>query len=812
MTQTIAPKPANAATRILGAKWFPIAVIALVAIAYFLPYLNFNSVLLGSDDGPRGWHTYGDFGHGPKSFADRWAPLNGGTAMMEQRFGSFISPMYPLHLILPKYAQRVIEYIFWMFAAGLLMFGYLRQVAVSRSVSLVAAIAFMLAPAFLSNVFTGHYVKMEVIALLPGIMLLTERMLRKVSLVDLVALPALLALDVYSRHLQLAFFTFLGVGIYFAARMTYSFVRKETPLPEALKRTGMFAAAWVIFTLITSMNTFPSVHHADTISKRAGGVDYEYASSFALNPEEIVSFVEPDFLGWYDKYWGRNALKLNSEYFGGLIVLLAIMLFVMRKQSFDRVLLGLFCVGALLFALGEHTPFHRIVYSLVPGIKSFRAPSMMYIWFYFPAMVLAAYALHEILHIDWSKSPAMRKRVQIFALVTTGLSLVYAFGAGAFAQWWFSSIMPPAMQDQQHSQILTAALPSIKTGGFLVFLMVAGFLAALHFAVGGKLSRTVFLAIVLGILTVDLVRISLPFVTKCVQPKNFFVRQEKAEESIGAYLHRLDSGIYRVHNLLPLQKFYIRDIDLTYIFDDFTDQQYNSIIQDLQQLSYAMGRPEYASNPGIQRRFRNMLSFLDARYILSPTDMQVPGLEKVVGSGGLVIYKNPQAFARVHLSSKVIPADSAERAVKETFDRDTFVSDFAIVDARTWGSRQLDTLRDNSINDTVAVKLFDSRMGRIIADVSSSREQMLVVDENYVPGWTATLNGKPADVLPVNYAWKGVVVPRGKSTVEFVYDSPIAEKWRRVTLISGILFGLFALGVLGWEILRRVRTTPTRGA
>ena len=46
-----------------------------------------------------------------------------------------------------------------------------------------------------------------------------------------------------------------------------------------------------------------------------------FARSWSLHPEEVGSLVVPQFGGYQsarenNRYWGRNAAKLNSEYFG----------------------------------------------------------------------------------------------------------------------------------------------------------------------------------------------------------------------------------------------------------------------------------------------------------------------------------------------------------------------------------------------------------------------------------------------------------------------------------------------------------------
>jgi hypothetical protein len=799
---------AEAWQTITRAWWFYPVIFLCASLFYFAPFLTFDKIIMGTDDGPRGWFESGSQSHYIQGIFDKWSPLNGGTAIMERRFGRFINPVFPLYYILPKYQARVFEYIFWVFAAGLMMFWFLRTVKISRAVALVGGLGFMFAPALLSHIFPGHFAKMEVIALIPGIMAFAERMLTKFKLIDIVGLPILLALAIYSEHLQAAYFVFWGMGLYFAARMLYAFITRRIPLKDALLRTSGFSAALVIGGLLTAMNTFPSMYNTDVTSKRAGGVTYEYSSSFALHPEEALSFAEPDFVGWKETYWGRNMLKFNSEYFGVIFLILALGLFVIRKQDFAKYLLAILGIGALLFALGPNTPLHRLCYDFMPGIKSFRAPSMMYIWTFFASIALAAFALDELFSKPLTDNKKTQKRLFIFAGIAGAFFLIYLIGAGSIANSMLSGGADSISANQQRSQVLHQYLPRIQTGGFIILLLVAGFFAAAFLRVTAKISRTVFLGIVLCIVLIDAIRISRPFLDQATKPQSVFSRQEKGEASIGQFLLQQDKSLYRVYSMLGDSKLYIPGLNMTYVFDDFTAKQYNDIFQQLQTASYGLTQQEYRDNPIVQLRVRNILSLLNTKYLLSLSDINIPGLQLIVNSGNLRIYLNNSAFPRIYLADSVVAASDPQKELFERFDAPEFSRHLAIVDAAQWKRPELSAAVDSTIAEKIDIAQFDAPHGKIAATVASNREQVLVVGENFSPGWSATINGKPAEVFRVNYAWKGVVVPQGTSKVELTYDSPIAAKWRHVTAITAVLFLLFACIVVAWEI--KTATTVKR--
>jgi len=128
-------------------------------------------------------------------------------------------------------------------------------------------------------------------------------------------------------------------------------------------------------------------------------------------------------------------------------------------------------------------------------------------------------------------------------------------------------------------------------------------------------------------------------------------------------------------------------------------------------------------------------------------------------------------------------------------DAPLFKKNTVFVNKEIWGNRSLSPSVDSSITNNIDIITYDTRKGHAVVEVTSNCEQFLVVSENNNAGWKATVNGKPVDIIPVNYIAKGVVIPKGKSKVELVYNSPSAATWRKVTAISAVLFLLFVLYV-----------------
>lgn len=75
---------------------------------------------------------------------------------------------------------------------------------------------------------------------------------------------------------------------------------------------------------------------------------------------------------------------------------------------------------------------------------------------------------------------------------------------------------------------------------------------------------------------------------------------------------------------------------------------------------------------------------------------------------------------------------------------------------------------------------------------------LVVLADNWDKGWHAYWNGQPVPVLRANYAVRGVVVPAGNGTLEFIYQP--------ASLILGLwLAGLAVIVLAGWLIVINIR-------
>lgn len=108
------------------------------------------------------------------------------------------------------------------------------------------------------------------------------------------------------------------------------------------------------------------------------------------------------------------------------------------------------------------------------------------------------------------------------------------------------------------------------------------------------------------------------------------------------------------------------------------------------------------------------------------------------------------------------------------------------------------------------VKMTSYSPKKLTYDVNASDKGLVVFSEIYYPeGWTATIDGKPAEILRVNYLLRGLEVPKGSSKVEFTFDLPKFHSYNNISRITSLLILLLIAGA-GYFSLRK-RKEPQTG-
>ena len=82
------------------------------------------------------------------------------------------------------------------------------------------------------------------------------------------------------------------------------------------------------------------------------------------------------------------------------------------------------------------------------------------------------------------------------------------------------------------------------------------------------------------------------------------------------------------------------------------------------------------------------------------------------------------------------------------------------------------------------------------ADINLAKQNYVFFSVPFEGGWTAYVNGKPAEILKVNAGFMAVLAPEGSSRIEFKYETPGLKLGLLVTVIAALLSAVYIAIVL----------------
>ena len=790
--------------------WFPAALFALLSCVYFSGFIFSDKIVYGYDAYDRIETTFGEKLEALEQ--PLWNRLMGGFPMSEEMRPQYF-PAHLIYLFTSSYLRHLgWRYILTVFLAGWAMYLYLRELRVMRWAAVWAGVAYMSAPSFLSFTYAGHYAKMGVIALLPLMFFLLERGMRSGRIVYFAGLGAAIGIGAFSPHLQMLYYALLALGLYFLFRL-FQIFREERR--RGVLRAGCFALAVALGLGLGAEGLFPSYLYTKTESKRAAGEEGEgkspeeqlaFAQSWSLHPEEIGSLLVPEFGGFDDMagqrymYWGRNGMKTNSEYFGILVLLLALVAVPeMRRRPLALFMGGLFAL-VLAYALGRHAPVHWLAYHLLPGGKVLRTVGMAASVATFAACVLAGLGLQKLFEEEDAES-ALRRRLLYIGGALTGLALLVALAPRGVTDTWISLFYADIPSPKR--QILVAGYDWLARGGLLVALVAGVGTALLFFR-----RRIGLLPVVVGLCALALLdtwridRIFLKFSDPPSDPRGDNRRTVQ-------FLERQE-GLFRVFpvpdfELLRQPGFRLHGADLVTGHHDFTIQRYDRLLREFDTVTgllrekYRRGREVPYADEELLTAALPLLNLANARYIAAPRGIELRSelFPPVFEGERFRLYENRAALPWFYLVPSYRLVGEEEGAL-ELLGRGTLdLRRVALLERAPAG--ELGEANASTDGDRVEQLEYDPPGGHIRLRTVSTGARLLVVSENYHSNWRAYVDGREVEILRANYVWKGLYLPAGEHVVELRYRSPTLL-WSRAA--SGLSL-LAILGICGGALYRR---------
>lgn len=109
-------------------------------------------------------------------------------------------------------------------------------------------------------------------------------------------------------------------------------------------------------------------------------------------------------------------------------------------------------------------------------------------------------------------------------------------------------------------------------------------------------------------------------------------------------------------------------------------------------------------------------------------------------------------------------------------------------DSLNWWYGENEYYEDCKNRAAAACYSFEKDNYGFTAKINLSKENLVFFSVPYDKGWSATVNGKPADILQANVGFMAVRVPSGESEIRFDYRTPGLRLGQMISLCSLVVF------------------------
>lgn len=765
-----------------------LAVIAIGLLPFALPadteggfLFSPGKALFASDQlGAPGWRYYFEYLRHLK--VPLWQPYSlGGMPTFDAGFGD---SGYPLFILIGM-LMPIKTFISWCFVVHVLIAGLTayflvrRFFGIEKLLSVALATAYMLNTNFISHIHAGHTGKFYIMAWLPLALYFLLRSLRRdARWQHTLGLGLSIALILSPFHPQFAYFVLMGFFLVWAWRIFL--LLKAKRYPAAAVAATRFWAPILLGVGIAFFIFYPPTQWTKHFGVRGSGekTTYEHATSWSMHPEEAASLIVPEFTGLNEKYWGRNPFKLNSEYPGISVWFLGLLGLVLFRREKGRWfwLWGGVGLLSILFGLGAHTPLYRLFYAFIPGIKNFRAPSMMLFWLATALLVMSADTLFRLTRAD-KPIPAEQRRRWSKRLLQVGLGIAGAMVLagivpGAAFGIWDGLFGPDGASNLANRPGAQGAfaLGAIR-GGVLLGLLVMATRKWLF----ENVDTLRFGLALLAITAVDLMWVDANFI-RTYDPDRYLAA-EPATEYLEA--DTAQARVFGMPGAYDQAAMHYHRVNTT---DGWTDNEYTVYREyrgkDYQQNpNFMAGLKQNADGSVSGSAFLDMLNVKYLAY-------------KLPGDGTLRLAPNASVLGRAWFvpAWDTLPDSLALERMKDPgFDprRLALLSGAGLAPKAP---------AEGNAAVTASMRLGPHDYNHASWTVEAPSEGIAVFSELWFPHWRVSVDGKPAPLLRADYAFRGVKLEPGTHTVEFAYHSPWIALGLEVAALSAVLLALLSFG------------------
>lgn len=779
--------------------WDKIVIVLLLVLPllYFASFLSADKMIGGSD------YLIGGYPF-EKWILEQdelplWYPhVFAGIPVLGAPVGGPLAPLAQLREIIPPHVVLTLTFIIFFFLAGLGTYLYLKAIGLTKYTAFVGAVIYQ----FIGNLATapnaGHAGRAASIAMFPLMLFLIHSGLQKKRLLYFILFALAAAFAFFEGHFQITYYALLFILAY----VIYYLIayRKEYSKKQLLKIFGYGLAAVALLCLIMAAVWLPVLGGLGTAAR---GVErgYEYATSWAMPPREVIDLVIPAYSGILDNYWGMNSMKLHLEYFGLLALVFAIFTIIMYWKKPYVKFFFFALIPVFLVAIGGHTPVFRVFYTMIPGFKLIRAPALIFYLVSFGFVVLSAISFDNIFAMKQKTEDrkAFAKKFYIIASIMIGILLITGIvcvtGQGSIVQSMQRSLGPqlkaawgPQVAEYKLAK-LESNFPDFIGGIWRSFIFLLVIIAMIFISIKRKIKLWIFAITAVAITLVD----QLPLVSKYLPagpaPKTYY-----AADNAIRFIAK-DKSIFRV---FPTPWYeHSRDLHLLYHNIQSAGGYIPNPIQRYQE--YIGAGTSVMFSPANFMKYPQFLNMLNIKYLIGPTlpadvsqyDAQTQQAIREINKyfSNFTLAFRGQRYS-VFLNNNRLP-------------RAYIVNDYEVLS----GLEILNKLKSPDFDPRqvvilehdphlphpekklpfVTAEITSYKANKIVCTAASPYAGFLVFTDNWHPDWKVFVDGEQKKLYRANYTFRAVPLEPGKHEVVFAYISDYFNIGKIISIIAFVL-------------------------
>ncbi|RNC86311.1 MAG: hypothetical protein ED556_08435 [Winogradskyella sp.] len=704
-----------------------------------------------------------------------------------------------------RFLPRPADYLFLYFIGFYILLLCLK---VDFKLAALGALTFGFSTYLIIILGVGHNAKAHAIAYMPLVLSGIILTFRSYYIWGFLLTTVALGLEIVANHYQMTYYLLLLVLVLGLAYLVDAYRKKQ--LPHFLKSVGMLSIAAVLAVGLNATNIMATQEYvkestrgqsdltinADGSPKEVkDGLDPSYITEYSYGLAESFNLFIPKFMGGGSgedigkdsetykayvalgaspidaievsrnapMYWGDQTIVEAPAYVGAVIIFLFVLgLFLVKGR------LKWWLVGGTLLSLflsyGKNFGFLTDFFiEYVPLYNKFRAVSSIQVVLELCIPVLGIFALVRLFN-DFEKRDEKLKALLYSVIITAGLAIFFLL----CHSFLFDFITD---NDKGIPQPLVEALIADRKGLFVsdtirTLVLVVLSAGVIYYFLKEKLSETIVVLLFAVLILFDLVVIDRAY----VNTDNFVsARQvDKPYQANGAdKLIQSDKSHFRVFDVS--REGQSRPARAAYFHNSLNGYH----AAKLNRYNALMDFHIYKNNTEV-------LNMLNTKYIITEdqSGRPVPTTQ----------YTEPNGNAWFVSKIKVVKTANEEILALDSLN----TKNDAIILKSNFQEFNLKPKYTVDSLSTISLKTF--KPNHLEYESNNSNEGFAVFSElYYYKGWNAYIDGEVVPHTRVNYALRGLEIPKGKHTIEFKFEPKVVENGSKIALASSALLGILLL-------------------